>query len=94
MLLLDLEKVFDTVWTDGLIYKMITKNINVNLIHVIHSYLTNRDFKVKVGDDISTIKEITAGVPQGSVLGPQLFNFYTHDFPESETVKTALYIFI
>ena len=41
------------------------------------SYLTGRHFRVKVGDYRSDPHPLRCGIPQGSVLGPPLFNMYT-----------------
>jgi hypothetical protein len=89
--LLDLEKAFDRVWIKGLLYKMHVAGINPNFIKLLNSYLTNRRIKVKINNELSSEKLIEAGVPQGSVLGPSLFNFYIHDTPEFFKTNLALY---
>lgn len=78
---LDLRKAFDTVWIEGLIFKLKLMGFSDHVCKLLFSFLSNRSFKVKVNNVFSTIKNILAGVPQGSILGPILFNLYISDFP-------------
>ena len=48
---------------------------------IMKSYLTDRHFKVRIGDDFSTIANISAGVPQGGILSPILYNVFASDQP-------------
>lgn len=86
---LDIEKAFDKGWHDGLIYKMAEHRLPNWTIRLIKSYLSNRTFKVKIQDTLSTPKPAAAGVPQGSVLGPLLYNLYTADIPQPPQCKLA-----
>jgi hypothetical protein len=81
IILLDIEKAYDTVWVKGLIYKLISYDVPYYLIHFLLSYLTNRTFCVTVAGYRSPIKTISAGLPQGAVLSPLSFNLYTADSP-------------
>lgn len=58
------------------------------ITHITHSFLESRTFRIKIGTTFSSCKLITAGVPQGSVLSPSLYNIYTHDIPK--TANTLL----
>ena len=91
MALLDIEKAFDKVWIDGVIYKMIQYGYPTTLIKFINSYLRNRHLIVKVEDALSSKRRIGAGVPQGSVLGPKLFTIFVNDIPMFGKTKTALF---
>ena len=85
MLSTDVEKAFDTVWREGLIYKLnldIYMNLPDLILKLIASYLTNRTIKIKYNNLISTPFTPEAGVPQGSVLAPLLYIMYLSDKPK------------
>lgn len=52
---------------------------NKDSLKFIYSFLSNRKQRVKINADFSTWKYILTGVPQGSVLGPLLYNIYLND---------------
>lgn len=91
MALLDVEKAFDTVWIDGIIYKLIELKFPRYLIQLINNYLRNRIFMVKINNSYSDIKKSEAGVPQGSVLGPVLFLYFINDIPNFQKTSLAIY---
>ena len=77
----DISKAFDKVWHDGLIYKMYQLKIPLYLINFTRSFLQDRYFIVNVNNQLSNPSKIKAGVPQGSVISPLLFNIYINDIP-------------
>ena len=73
-ILTDLSKAFDCISYDLLIAKLNAYGFDKNALNVIHNYLFGRSQKTKVGSSFSDLLDILYGVPQGSILGPLLFN--------------------
>jgi hypothetical protein len=88
---LDIEKAFDTTWHTGLLYKLSKLDFSVSLIRLISSFLYKRKFFVLVENEMSTPRIMKAGVPQGCVLSPTLFNMYVNDTPQAIGVHLALF---
>ena len=87
---LDVSQAFDKVWHEGLKLKL-RQVLPKQLYKILESYLANRLFRVKHGGEYSEFKDIAAGVPQGSVLGPVLFLLYTRDIPQEEGTVVATF---
>jgi len=88
---MDISKAFDKVWHPGLLFKLRKVNIPHYLYNWLESFLKGRQFRIKINDTFSSFRPITAGVPQGSILSPMLFNVYTYDIPKVPRGELALY---
>ena len=72
--LTDLSKAFDCLLHDLPIAKLHAFSFDLKSLRVIHAYLSDRIKVTKVGSFYSEIHQIIYGVPQGTILGPLLFN--------------------
>ena len=76
---IDFRKAFDTVDHEILLQKLHHYGIRGTANDWFRSYLTNRQQFVSIDGENSTLKLMSHGVPQGSVLGPLLFLIYIND---------------
>jgi hypothetical protein len=88
---LDIEKAFDITWHPGLLYKLSKLQFSTNLIKLISSFLSQRNFRVSVEGEMSTPRYMQARMPQGSVLSPTLYYLYINDTPQTPGVNLALF---
>ena len=77
---MDLSKIFDCVQHDLLLTKLAAYGNDDNLILYIYPYLSNRKQCVCINNILSEFNKIISGVPQGSIVGPNLFNCFFNDF--------------
>ena len=88
---LDIQKAFDKVPHQRLLYKLKKVGIEGEMLSWIESFLSERYQRVSIKQSHSKWTRIRSGVPQGSVLGPILFILYINDLPD--LVKASCSIF-
>ena len=91
MILIDLQKAFDTFDHDILLQKLYAIGFSKHMVNWFRSYLFNISFLVNLGNDFSQPASVSCGVPQGSVLGPLLFLIYVNDM--SQAVKCDMFLY-
>ena len=90
---LDMMKAFDLVWIPGLLEKLARICITENLLLWLKNFLLGRTFKVRIGSHLSEAKQLFAGVPQGSILSPLLFNIMLADLPKPSTTLIQILLY-
>ena len=91
MILIDLQKAFDTIDHDILLQKLYALGFSKHSVNWFRSYLTNRTFLVNLGNVFSQPAFVSSGVPQGSILGSLLFLIYIIDMSQAVKFNFLLY---
>ena len=79
ILFMDFSSAFNTIQPHLMVKKLLAMSVNPALIKWLFSFLTGRTQRVRVGKAISSARTTNTGAPQGCVLSPALFTFYTAD---------------
>ena len=85
IMITDLSKAFDCIRHDLFIAKCHAYGFEISSLKLMYDYLTNRKQRVRINNSYSEWKNIIHGVPQGSILGPLIFNIYICDLFYLET---------
>ena len=91
LVFLDVSKAFDRVFHEGLVLKLASFGIEGSLLRWFKSYLSERVQRVVVNGQESNWIQTTAGVPQGSILGPLLFIIFINDIVDN--LETSPFLF-
>ena len=89
--MIDLKKVFDSVSHERLPLKLEHYGVRGVALHLLKNYLTNRKQYKNTNETISSLKPISMGVPQGSILGPLFYIIYVNDLHYAVNCTPRLY---
>ena len=88
---LDISKVFDKVWHEGLLLKLNRNGISGNHFNLLRDFFSCWKQRVVLNGQHSSWRNVTAGVPQGSILVPLSFLIYLNDLPDNLSSNCKLF---
>lgn len=83
----DMSKAFDSMYPPLLLAKLESYGLSRSSITLLESYFKDRENRVRIGNTISDWKSTDRGCPQGSALGPALWNLYQNDLFYEQTIS-------
>ena len=91
MILIDLQKAFDTIDQGILLQKLYAIGFSKHTVNWFQSYLSNRSFLVNLGNNFSQPASVSCSVPQGFILGPLLLLIYVDEMSQAVNCDLFLY---
>ena len=79
VIFLDIKKAFDWVYLPGLLHKLESAGVRGSALQWFRNFLQNRCQRTMIGQSVSSVKYLHAGVPQGAILSPLLITLYMND---------------
>ena len=71
--------------------KLTADGFESSTVRLLESYLCDRNYRVKIGDLVSSSRTVNRGCPQGSALGPLLWNIFQNDLSYCVTTNLSMY---
>ena len=87
----DMPKAFDSLHPPLLLSKLNAHGFESSTVRLLESYLCDRNYWVKIGDLVSSSRTVNRGCPQGSALGPLLWNIFQNDLSYCVTTNLSMY---
>ena len=89
--MLDISKVVDKGWHDGVIFNLKQNGISCNLLNLLSSFSRNGNQRVVLNGQIPSWTDVNAGVPQDFILSPLLFVIYVNDLADGLSSNVKLF---
>ena len=86
----DIHKAYDQVWHFQLLKKLKDIGLSGNIYSYIECFLQNRLIQTRIGKTYSTTRNLSMGIPQGSVIAPFLFTILMYDLPNKISNNVVL----
>ena len=87
----DMSKAFDSLLPRLMLNKLRAYGFDTNTVNLLRSYLSNRQNRIRMGSQTSSWQVVNRGCPQGSALGPLLWNIFKNDLARETNLNFSMY---